>query len=62
MKELMTVRKVSQSLSVSTATVRRWIKDGKLTALRLNQRTIRIPSEAIEKFVWIQKQFSHKDG
>ena len=59
--ELMTVRKVSQCLGVSAATVRRWIKDGKLPVLRLSQRTIRIPGEALDRFVWDQRRFSHKD-
>lgn len=60
MTELMTVRKVSQALGVSTATIRRWINDGKLQALRLNQRTIRIPGDAVESFVWDQGHCSHK--
>ncbi len=62
MVELMTVRQVSQCLGISTATTRRWIKNGKLPALRLNQMTIRIPGEAVERFVLDHSRFSHKDG
>ena len=61
MTELMTVRQVSQCLGISTATVRRWIKDGKLLALKLSEKTIRIPGEALDKFVWDHNRFWHKD-
>jgi len=42
MKDWFTAREVAQNCMVSTATVRRWIKDGKLTAVKLPGRHYRI--------------------
>lgn len=51
MIQLMTVRKVSQSLGVSTATVRRLIKERRLDHVRFGRRIIRIPIESVDSLL-----------
>jgi len=46
----LTVQEVSQILSVSSSTVRSWINDGQLNALRY-RRAIRIRSNDLDVFV-----------
>lgn len=38
---------VAKKFDVSNETVRRWIKQGRLRAFRLNERTVRIPEEDV---------------
>ena len=44
---LLTVQEVADWAKVSTKTVYRWIADNKIPALRLGNRTYRIPEKAI---------------
>ena len=39
------------SLAVSTRTVRRYIADGQLDAVRLGRKTLRIKVDSIERFI-----------
>ena len=47
---LMTVDEVAVRLRVTTTTVRRWIKGGKLRALRMSGGTLRITHEDLAAF------------
>ena len=47
-----TPKEVAALLKVSERTVRRWIGEGKLRALRFG-RQLRIPMEALDKFVQV---------
>jgi len=47
---LMTVDEVAVRLRVTTTTVRRWIKGGKLRALRMTGGTLRITQEDLAAF------------
>ena len=44
---LLTIQEVADWAKVSTKTVYRWIADDKIPALRLGNRTYRIPEKAI---------------
>jgi excisionase family DNA binding protein len=48
--ELLTVREVAQTLRVSPMTIRRYIADGKLSAVRVG-RSVRVSRDAIERFI-----------
>jgi excisionase family DNA binding protein len=41
----------ADALAVSTRTVRRYIADGHLEAVRLGRRTLRIKVDSIERFI-----------
>ena len=45
--QLLTVRQVSELLSVPPRTVQRWVQNGRLPALRI-AKTTRIPASAVE--------------
>jgi len=52
--QLMTIEEVSHRLRVTTATIRRWARDGKLKAIRLGgpwpeAKLLRFDSEEIER-------------
>jgi excisionase family DNA binding protein len=47
----MTVREVAQLLRVNEWQVRRAVRDGRLPAIRLNQRVIRIERSAVAAWV-----------
>lgn len=44
---LLTIQEVATWAKVSTKTVYRWISDNKIPAMRLGNRTYRIPEQAI---------------
>ena len=44
---LLTIKEVAEWTKVSTKTVYRWISDNKIPAIRLGNRTYRIPEKAI---------------
>ena len=44
---LLTIQEVAEWAKVSTKTVYRWISDNKIPAIRLGNRTYRIPEKAI---------------
>jgi excisionase family DNA binding protein len=48
--ELLTVREVAETLRVSPMTIRRYIADGKLSAVKVG-RSVRVSREAIERFI-----------
>jgi excisionase family DNA binding protein len=48
---LLTVREVADLLSVSTETVLRWVRQGKLPAIRLPGGAIRIWESALERWL-----------
>lgn len=50
MQDLMTAKEVAGELKVKVSTIRSYIKDGKLKALRLNNKDFRIAKAELEKF------------
>lgn len=42
---------LADALAVSTRTVRRYISDGQLDAVRLGRKTLRIKVDSIERFI-----------
>lgn len=51
---LMTVQDVAEALGVSVPTVRRWIRDGELDAVRLGSRgraSVRVAPGAVLRFI-----------
>ena len=48
--KLMSIAETAKCLSVSTMSVRRWIKSGKLQHVRLG-RSVRVPSTSVDQFV-----------
>jgi excisionase family DNA binding protein len=48
---LLTIQEVADWAKVSTKTVYRWIADNKMPAIRLGNRTYRIPEKAIIDFL-----------
>jgi excisionase family DNA binding protein len=48
---LLTIQEVADWAKVSTKTVYRWISDNKIPAIRLGNRTYRIPEKAIIDFL-----------
>lgn len=49
--QLVSLAEAADSLAVSTRTVRRYIADGHLDAVRLGRKTLRIKVESIELFI-----------
>lgn len=47
----LTVKETAELFSVTDATVRLWIVEGKLEALKINPRTWRIPMVSIKEMV-----------
>lgn len=45
--DLLTVREVALLYRVTPRSVRNWIKDGRLPAVRMSQRSVRIPRSAV---------------
>ena len=48
---LLTIQEVADWAKVSTKTIYRWISDNKIPAIRLGNRTYRIPEKAIINFL-----------
>ena len=59
MKELLTVRQVAELLQLHEATIRRYIRDDKLEAVRIGRR-IRVPRAAVEEMMspQMEEEFS----
>ena len=51
MSKLLTVQEVAELLRVSDQTVRRYIKDGRIKAKKLNKRDIRILDSDAQEFM-----------
>lgn len=49
--ELMTVSQVAAILGVNPFTIRRWIKNGNLEAMRIGEKLLKIKSETLAKFL-----------
>jgi excisionase family DNA binding protein len=50
-RRLVSLADAAEALAVSTRTVRRYIADGQLDAVRLGRKTLRIKVESIERFI-----------
>ena len=55
---LLTIQEVANWAKVSTKTIYRWIADNKIPAIRLGNRTYRIPEQAIIDYLK-QNGFDH---
>ncbi|MCC6191342.1 MAG: helix-turn-helix domain-containing protein [Anaerolineales bacterium] len=58
--EVLTIRETAAVLKVCTATVQRWIRDGKLPAARITHQTIRIRRADLE--AWYAEQLAAAQG
>lgn len=50
-RQLVSLNDAADALAVSTRTVRRYISDGQLEAVRLGRKTLRIKVDSIERFI-----------
>jgi excisionase family DNA binding protein len=50
-RRLVSLADAADVLAVSTRTVRRYIADGQLEAVRLGRKTLRIKVESVERFI-----------
>lgn len=50
-RRLVSLADAADALALSTRTVRRYIADGQLDAVRLGRKTLRIKVESIERFI-----------
>ena len=50
-RKLVSLSDTAEALAVSTRTVRRYIADGQLEAVRLGRKTLRIKIDSIERFI-----------
>ena len=50
-RRLVSLADAADALVVSTRTVRRYIADGQLVAVRLGRKTLRIKVDSIERFI-----------
>lgn len=54
-----TIRETAQALKISEATVRRWVRDGKLEAVKLGDdchtKQIRVPRDAVDRLLRISR-------
>lgn len=50
-RRLVSTGDAADALAVSTRTVRRYISDGQLEAVRLGRKTLRIKVDSIERFI-----------
>lgn len=53
--ELMTVSQAAAILGVNSFTIRRWIKNGKLEAMRIGEKLLKIQPESLAKFIEASK-------
>lgn len=50
-RRLVSITDAADALAVSTRTVRRYIADGQLDAVRLGRKTLRIKVDSVERFI-----------
>ncbi|MBI4063506.1 MAG: helix-turn-helix domain-containing protein [Elusimicrobia bacterium] len=53
---LLTVKEVAQILQFAPYTIRRWIRMGKLPAVRFSQKTIRVEAEFIDRLIRLNEE------
>jgi len=51
MPRLLRVSEAAQYLNVKESTIREWLTRGKITRVRVGERCVRIPLDALEKLV-----------
>ena len=56
-QKLLTYAEAAQMLGVRVRYVRRMVQDGKLAAVRIGHRTVRIPEPSVKLFI-----ANHKEG
>ena len=49
--QLLTLREAASALRVTYATARKWVLDGRLPSIAFGQRTRRVPSQQLAKFI-----------
>jgi excisionase family DNA binding protein len=50
-RDTMTVQEAAEALAMTPATVRAWIRQGRLPAVRVGPRELRIPRTAVVEFI-----------
>jgi excisionase family DNA binding protein len=50
-ERLLTNDEVAERLKVRPSTIPRWIRQGRLAAVRFGRRTLRVPESEVEKFI-----------
>ena len=50
-QQFFTVKRTAQRLDVGEPTIRRWIAEGKLTAVRVGTRAIRVQAESVAQLL-----------
>lgn len=50
-ENLLTLTDVADRLGISKVTLWRWIKNGKLSAVRLSKRTVYVRKDEVERFI-----------
>lgn len=50
-RRLVSIGDAADALAVSTRTVRRYIADGQLEAVRVGRKTLRIKVDSVERFI-----------
>jgi len=50
-QRLVTLRDAADALAISTRTVRRYISNGQLDAVRLGRKTLRVKVDSIERLI-----------
>jgi len=49
--KLLSIKEIAQTLGTHPETERRWIRDGRLPAMKATKRTIRVRSDVIEQLL-----------
>jgi excisionase family DNA binding protein len=50
-ENFLTLKDVAERLGVSKVTLWRWVKAGKLSAVKLSQRTVYVRKDELERFI-----------
>ena len=61
-RRLVSINDAADALAVSTRTVRRYIAEGQLDAVRLGRKTLRIKVDSIERFIDARRWAAGDDG
>lgn len=60
MDELLTTEEIAKELKYHIETVRKWIREGKLKAMRINRKEYRVKRSELERFL-AEKQEDETD-